>query len=232
MLSLKTTFRRPIVSALGILLVVSMTAFLSVGIGQAYAANNTLATIEDKFTTVALMTEKFRNQSNVTLQFGDITKTQVTRQFPEKVIDFLDELPEKYPDMVKEVSSAGLASAYIPSLTVDFFTDHSFEDSVEKKNYTAPWARPSGTPYCCAMFEIELTEIGEPFSEESYMEITADQTKAVFETEYRSQLKGKITSVVALHEGFDDPTGRELQVNLHVKNFEAFEALDLKLGEK
>ena len=45
MLSLKTTFRRPIVSALGILLVVSMTAFLSVGIGQAYAANNTLATI-------------------------------------------------------------------------------------------------------------------------------------------------------------------------------------------
>ena len=232
MLSLKTTFRRPIVSALGILLVVSMTAFLSVGIGQAYAANNTLATIEDKFTTVALMTEKFRNQSNVTLQFGDVTKTQVTRQFPEKVIDFLDELPEKYPDMVKEVSSAGLASAYIPSLTVDFFTDHSFEDSVEKKNYTAPWARPSGTPYCCAMFEIELTEIGEPFSEESYMEITADQTKAVFETEYRSQLKGKITSVVALHEGFDDPTGRELQVNLHVKNFEAFEALDLKLGEK
>lgn len=232
MLSLKTTFRRPIVSALGILLVVSMTAFLSVGIGQAYAANNTLATIEDKFTTVALMTEKFRNQSNVTLQFGDVTKTQVTRQFPEKVIDFLDELPEKYPDMVKEVSSAGLASAYIPSLTVDFFTDHSFEDSVEKKNYTAPWARPSGTPYCCAMFEIELTEIGEPFSEESYMEITEDQTKAVFETEYRSQLKGKITSVIALHEGFDDPTGRELQVNLHVKNFEAFEALDLKLGEK
>ena len=93
MLSLKTTFRRPIVSALGILLVVSMTAFLSVGIGQAYAANNTLATIEDKFTTVALMTEKFRNQSYVTLQFGDVTKTQVTRQFPEKVIDFLDEMP-------------------------------------------------------------------------------------------------------------------------------------------
>ena len=232
MLSLKTTFRRPIVSALGILLVVSMTAFLSVGIGQAYAANNTLATIEDKFTTVALMTEKFRNQSNVTLQFGDVTQTQVTRQFPEKVIDFLDEMPSKYPDMVKEVSSAGLASAYIPSLTVDFFTDHSFENSVEKKNYTAPWARPSGTPYCCAMFEIELTEIGEPFSEENYMEITADQTKAVFETEYRSQLKGKITSVIALHEGFDDPTGRELWVNLHVKNFEAFEALDLKLGEK
>ena len=232
MLSLKNALRRPIVSLLGILLVVSMTAFLSVGIGQAYAANNTLATIEDKFTTVALMTEKFRNQSNVTLQFGDITKTQVTRQFPEKVIDFLEELPEKYPDLVKEVSSAGLASAYIPSLTVDFFADHSYEESVAKKNPTGAWARPHGTPYCSAVFEIELTEIGEPFSEESYMEITADQTKAVFETEYRSQLKGKITSVVALHEGFDDPTGRELQVNLHVKNFEAFEALDLKVGEK
>ena len=59
MLSIKTTFRRPIVSALGILLVVSMTAFLSVGIGQAYVANETLNSIEYNFTTVALMTSKF-----------------------------------------------------------------------------------------------------------------------------------------------------------------------------
>ena len=232
MLSIKNAIRRPIVSMLGILLVVSMTAFLSVGIGQAYVANNTLKSIEDNFTTVALMAEKFRNQSNVTLQFGDVTKTQVTRQFPENVVEFLEELPEKYPDLVKEVSSPGLASAYIPALTVDFFTDHSYEDSVEKKSYTAPWARPSGTPYCCAIFEIELTEIGEPFAEEKYVEITKDQTKAVFETEYRAQLKGNITSVVALHEGFDDPTGRVLSINLHVKNFEELEKLDLKLGEK
>lgn len=232
MISLKTTLRRPIVSLLGILLVVSMTAFLSVGIGQAYVANNTLKSIEDNFTTVALMTEKFRNQSNVTLQFGDITKTQVTRQFPEKVINFLDEMPSKYPDMVKEVSSPGLASAYIPSLTVDFFADHSYEESVAKKSPTGAWARPHGTPYCCAMFEIELTEIGEPFVEENYMEITADQTKAVFETETRSQLKGKITSVIALHEGFDDPTGRVISINLHIKNLETFEALGLKVGEK
>ncbi len=232
MLSIKNALRRPIVSALGILLVVSMTAFLSVGIGQAYVANNTLKSIEDNFTTVALMTEKFRNQSNVTLQFGDRTQTQVTRQFPEKVVEFLEELPEKYPEIIKEVSSPGLASAYIPSLTVDFFTDHSYEDSVAKKNYTAAWARPHGTPYCCAVFEIELTEIGEPFAEETFIKITEDQTKAMYETEYRAQLKGNITSAVALHEGFDDPTGRELSINLHVGNLEALDALALKVGEK
>ena len=232
MLSIKNAIRRPIVSALGILLVVSMTAFLSVGIGQAYVANNTLKSIEDNFTTVALMTEKFRNQSNVTLQFGDKTQTQVTRQFPEKVVKFLEALPEKYPELVKEVASPGLASAYIPSLTVDFFTDHSYEESVAKKNPTGAWSRPHGTPYCCAIFEIVLTEIGEPFAEENYIEISDDQTYAVYETEYRSQLKGNITSVIALHEGFDDPTGRELQVNLHVESFEAFDALGLKLGEK
>lgn len=232
MLSIKNALRRPIVSALGILLVVSMTAFLSVGIGQAYVANNTLNSIEDNFTTVALMTEKYRNQSNVTLQFGDITKTQVTRQFPEKVTEFLEALPEKYPEIVKEVSSPGLASAYIPSLTVDFFSDHSYEDSVAKKNSTGAWARPHGTPYTCAVFEIELTEIGEPFAEEGFIDITEDQTKAVFETEYRVQLEGNITSVVALHEGFDDPTGRVLSVNLHIKNYEELEALGIKVGEK
>ena len=232
MLSIKNAIRRPIVSALGILLVVSMTAFLSVGIGQAYVANNTLKSIEDNFTTVALMTEKFRNQSNVTLQFGDKTQTQVTRQFPEKVVKFLEALPEKYPELVKEVASPGLASAYIPSLTVDFFADHSYEESVAKKNPTGAWSRPHGTPYCCAIFEIVLTEIGEPFAEENFIEISDDQTYAVYETEYRSQLKGNITSVIALHEGFDDPTGRELQVNLHVESFEAFDALGLKLGEK
>ena len=232
MLSLKNTLRRPVVSALGILLVVSMTAFLSVGIGQAYVANNTLKSIEDNFTTVALMTDKFRNQSNVTLQFGDITKTQVTRQFPEKVVEFLEELPEKYPDLVKEVASPGFASAYIPSLTVDFFTDHPCEESVVKKNPTGAWPRPQGTPYTCAVFEIELTEIGEPAIDENFIEITEDQAKAVFETETIAKIKGKITSVVALHEGFDDPMGLDLQINLHVKNPEAFEALDLKIGEK
>ena len=232
MLSIKTALRRPVVSALGILLVVSMTAFLCVGVGQASVANNTLQSIEDNFTTVALMTEKFRNQSNVTLQFGDVTQTQVTRQFPENVVEFLEELPEKYPEIVKEVSSPGLASAYIPSLTVDFFTDHPYEESVAKKSPTGAWARPHGTPYTCAVFEIELTEIGEPFEEDDFIEITDDQTKAMFETEYRVQLKGNITSVIALHEGFDDPTGRVLSVNLHIKNFEELEALGLTLGEK
>ena len=232
MLSIKNALRRPIVSLLGILLVVSMTAFLSVGIGQAYVANNTLESIEDKFTTVALMTEKYRNQSSITLQFGDKMQTQVTRQFPDKVIEFLDEMTEKYPDMVKGVSSPGLASAYIPSLSVDFFADHSYEESVAKKNPTGAWSRPHGTPYCCAVFEIVLTDIGEVFQEENFIEITEDQTKALYETENRVQLEGTITSVIALHEGFDDPTGRKLSVNLHFKDLASLEALDLKLGEK
>lgn len=232
MLSIKNALRRPIVSALGILLVVSMTAFLSVGIGQAYVANNTLKSIEDNFTTVALMTEKFRNQSNVTLQFGNQTETQVTRQFPQKVTDFLAEMPEKYADIVKIVSSPGLASAYIPSLTLDFFTHHSYEESVAKLNYTGAWPRPHGTPYNCAVFEVKLTEIGTPALKESFIEITDDQTRAVYETEIRVPLKGTITSVIALHEGFNDPTNRDLEVSLHVKNIEEFEALGLKLGEK
>ena len=231
MLSIKNAIRRPIVSALGILLVVSMTAFLSVGIGQAYVANNTVNSIEYNFTTVALMTSKYRNQESVFLQFGDQTSTYTPRQFPEKLREWLSEAPDKYPDIVKEVSSPGLASAYIPSLNVDFFTDHSYEESVAKVSFSGAWPRPQGVPYTCGVLEIRLTEIGEPSQRETYIEYVDNLTKKKNETETTVQLKGIITSVIALHDGFNDPTNRDITVSLHVRNVEEFEALDLKIGE-
>ena len=232
MLSIKTTFRRPIVSALGILLVVSMTAFLSVGIGQAYVANETLNSIEYNFTTVALMTSKFRNGNSAILKFGDRTVNYIPRQFPEKVTDFLAELPEKYPDMVKAISSPGLASAYIPTLTIDSFAEHSYEESVAQKSPTGAWARPYGTPYSCGVLEIKLTEIGEPTQNDKYIEIVDDMTKQKNEIETVVQLKGVVTSVIALHAGFNDPTNRDITVSMHIRNVKELESLDLKVGEK
>ena len=93
MLSIKNAIRRPIVSLLGIMLVVSMTGLLSFGIGQAYVADNQLKSIEEEFATDGLTTDKCRNQSTATLQFGDITETQFKRQFPVKVVIFLSEFP-------------------------------------------------------------------------------------------------------------------------------------------
>ena len=231
MLSIKTTLRRPIVSVLGILLIISMTAFLSVGIGQAIVAKDTLDSFEDNFTTVALVTGKFRQDYRQMFKFGDQTFSVMQRTLPEEISNWLDGAVKEYPDIVKAVSTPGLASAYIPDLEVDFYTDHPYEGSIVNVNGQAAYPRPYGMPYNCAVLEFELSEIGKITQKETNIGLV-DMTKAIFETETFVQLEGKVTTVVALNEGYGDLTGRNITLSVKIVNSEAIETLGLKAGEK
>ena len=231
MLSIKTALRRPIVSLLGILLVVSMTAFLSVGIGQAIMAKDTLNSFENNFTTVALISGKFRQDYRKTYKFGDKTFSVIQRTIPEEISNWLDSMTKEHPDIVKDISSPGLASAYIPDLEVDFYTDHPYEGSIVSVSATAAYPRPYGMPYNCVVLEFKLSEIGDITTKETNLGLV-DNTRASFETETFVQLKGVVTTVVECNEGYGDLTNRSIILSVKIRNPEALENLDLKTGEK
>ncbi|MBO5702706.1 MAG: ABC transporter permease [Clostridia bacterium] len=233
MLSIKNAFRRPIVSVLGILLVVAMVAFSCVAIGQASVATNTLNTLDENFTTIALITAKYRKSENFTWQGGgkDFTINATTSQLPEEVKNWLSEMPNDNTDTVKAVASPGLASAYIPDLEVDFFAEHDYEDSMAHRDPLAPYPSPAGAPYTCAVLEFKLNHIGEPTQTYVPLQIVGN---AVTQVEKRTNilLQGRITSAVGLHDGYKNPTGYYITVNLPLQNLEEFEGLDLTAGEK
>lgn len=233
MISIKNAFRRPIVSALGILLVVAMTALFSVAIGQARAAKNTLSSLDENFTTIALITAKYRRPEEFTWQGGgtDSTINSATSQLPEEVKNWLSEMPSNNTETVKAVASPGLASAYIPDLEVDFFAEHDHDDSMAHRDPQAQCPSPAGAPYTCAVLEFMLTDIGEPTQIYVPIQIVGN---TVTQVELRTNilLQGRITSAVGLHYGYKDPTGYYITVNLPLENLEEFETLDLTAGEK
>ena len=94
----------------------------------------------------------------------------------------------EHPDIVKSVSSSVLASAYISSLHHDNYTHHQHFISTDYLT------RISYSPYDRAVFEITLTEV-------------KDGDDGVL-------LRGVIDSVVALEEGYSDPTGFEAEITV------------------
>ena len=94
----------------------------------------------------------------------------------------------EHPDIVKSVSSSVLASAHISALHHDNYTDHLHYISTDYLT------RISYTPYDRAVFEITLTDIDEG--------------------EGGLLLRGVIDSVVALEEGYSDPTGFEAEISV------------------
>lgn len=231
MLSLKNALRRPLVSLLGILLVASMTAFLCIGIGQAIVAKDTLVSFDDAFTTVALVSGKFRQDYSGRYTFGEQSFSVIQRTLPEEVSNWFDGVAKTYPDIIKAVASPGLASAYIPELEVDFHTAHPYAGSIVSVQGTAPYPRPYCMPYNCAVLEFELSGVGTAKQKESFLELV-DETVALFETETTVQLKGKVTRVIGLHKGYSDPEGLDITITMKVRSAEALEALGLRKGEK
>lgn len=105
----------------------------------------------------------------------------------------------EHPDIVKSVSSSVLASAHIGSLRHDNFTDHLHYITTDYLT------RITYSPYDRAVLEITLTGIDE--GEDGLL------------------LRGVIDTVIALEEGYSDPTGFEAEIS--VGNFPAS---DFELG--
>lgn len=233
MQSFKDAIRRPIVSAMGILLIIAMTILVCVSVGQAGVAKNVLRGFDDSFTTVALLTAKYQQpEESYEQQFdGNYYTWYVPTQLPEEVKNWLSKMPSENTDIVKAVSSPGLASAYIPNLEVDVFVDHNYENSICYLDPWAPYPSPYGVPYTCAILEFELSEIEEP--QQDYLILQRDgKTIQQVEQIISVQMKGKITSVVALHDGYEDPTNYNIIVYLTAPSIEALESFNLILGER
>lgn len=107
MKAIKQLLRQPIKAVAGILLVVIAVAVLCVCAGQSIAARET---------------EERLNQSFLTLAFP---KSNISMQ---DQIQWAENYAVEHPEIVETISSAGLASAYVPELTIDNWSRYWHKD--------------------------------------------------------------------------------------------------------
>ncbi len=246
MKSFRQLFRQPIKLIAGLVLMTMAAAVVCICVGQALAARNTAKELDKQFTTVALPKGEGGFDEN-----GYVRKEI---QLPAKLPEWLEEVAQSNPEIVKTVANHGLLSASIPELTPlnythgPFISEHYSEGNRRFYRYDP---ETDGRPYSSAMFVITLDEVPEAVELFVDNRFTLDQARSAknFGTQqlfldwavelgdnirsagYTVTLSGTITEVVSLQEGFRDPTGMTARLELSFPTLGNYEALNLEAGQ-
>lgn len=215
--------RRPGKTILGVILVALAGVLLCVSLGQYYAGRQMEARIQKEYTTVALPTGKYKSQEVLDENGNKIGMRYLSSQPPE-VSSFLGSLAERYPSIVEGVRQHGFVSGYCQSLTPVNYMDTAI--SAWGDGLTGL----DNAPYTCAVLEISIEEISplRPYMTEDL--IWGDENPEDYGVAI--DVKGTVLEACALAPGYENPTGRTIQIELRVENEEAFDALGLEIGKK
>ena len=231
---LRQQFRSPIRNIASVLLLTILVAALCIGVGQQQAALSAEKSVSELYTTVALPVP---NVQKLWIS-GGMTQFQYTSKLlTQEQQNMIDQLLAENSALVKTVSNTGLASAYIPQLQPDMYTDHDYRYSYVKSDALHP--ADDGAPYCCAMLEVELQSVSDRVKHKVdarengllTMGKTAQWSEEL-KTYYSVVVTGKIKSVVGLQPDFPDPTGYTAKLILMLPNEEALQELQLQIGQR
>lgn len=186
MKSLKQLIRQPLKSISGIMLSAIAVALFCVVVSQTLAARDTERALADTFMTVALPETGAKNAQET-----------------------IDGLIEENPDIITEDHYNGLASAWIPELTVDNYTQHLYQynSSTNNQFYQPSYMASHST----AIFEVSIT---------SHADVTVRP-----EGDGTVTLTAEVIKCLGLEEDYKDPVGRQLNINLSNENAAVLEEI-------
>lgn len=220
MKTIRQLLRQPVKAFFGVVLIALLVAILTICVGQSVSAKKTEERLDDLFLTVALPTTNYNGMS---------------RKLPEEISLFLDSLDTDYPDVIRAVSAPGLASAYIPQLKPDMYTNHTSYFGWETGTdgvISMMASSPVGVPYSCAMLEVRLEENLGKTPPIAWDLGTQDDWMLDAFIYYSINIRATVLGVIGLNEGFPELTDRTITLTLMLPDEQAFNALDLQMGER
>lgn len=213
MKSVRQILRQPVKLVVGVLLMALAGGVLCASVSQYFSAVVTRRQVENTYTTVGLPTTEY---NKTVIEVDGMSTVAYTVDLPWEIYSFLTDLAQSNPDLIKGITQCGLNSAWCPDLSPLNVTQAGLlPDNGDGQSYVRT------DPYTGAVLAVELTEIGE---------MTAALEGGAERCGYAVSLTGVITQVVALEEGYDDPTGRTLHITLRIDAPEALDALKLEVG--
>lgn len=207
--SIRQLLRQPIRTLTGIAMTAAAVAVLCVCLGQYLTAGGMEQSLEEIYTTGALLTAK--SQIVSLNQYGESVLAQ---RIPDEVNEWLDGFIKEHSDMVLADLRPGLSSAFIPELTIDNYT--RYKSATGKNDNRQFETSPQGTPYTGAVLAVTLLEISEP---------TWVYYGRLSDGEER--WKAVVDEVICLEEGYHNPVGYTIYLTMSQE-----EATDLKAGDR
>ena len=213
---MKQLLRQPIKTAVGVIIVALAFAILVTCVGQYTATDLSRENLDDRYTTIGLLSDAYFWEEI------DRGRKHLSK-LPEKTQEWVDSLVLNHSDIVKELSSTGLVSAYIPGLNIDNFSS-SMNSGYKMGFYN------EGYPYRCAMMTVTLTKISDVAGDTIIRRESSFGTQELqLDTTYLCL--GTVESVIGLEQGFDSPVGKTILLYVKVFHPEDFDALNLQVGQ-
>ena len=214
--------RQPVKSLLLLLLVFLASAMLVICVGQYTAAGLTRANLDDRYDTVALLSDEY---------FWEKTPGgQAHSPFlPEDIQSWVDNTLATRKDLVKEESYTQMYSAYIPGVAPDNFSQHENGGYLDSSNMEIIGA---GYPYRCAMLEVTLTAVGTEIMEKTKSYGTPEGEMQTFRTSITLLCAGRIEKVLGLEQGFASPVGSTIALLIRCYDEENLAAMELEPGNR
>ena len=214
--------RQPVKSLLLLLLVFLASAMLVICVGQYTAAGLTRANLDDRYDTVALLSDEY---------FWEKTPGgQAHSPFlPEDIQSWVDNTLATRKDLVKEESHTQVYSAYIPGVAPDNFSQYENGGYLDSSNMEIIGA---GYPYRCAMLEVTLTAVGTEIMEKTKSYGTPEGEMQTFRTSITLLCAGRIEKVLGLEQGFASPVGSTIALLIRCYDEEDLAAMELEPGNR
>lgn len=214
--------RQPVKSLLLLLLVFLASAMLVICVGQYTAAGLTRANLDDRYDTVALLSDEY---------FWEKTPGgQAHSPFlPEDIQSWVDNTLATRKDLVKEESHTQVYSAYIPGVAPDNYSQYENGGYLDGYNIETIGA---GYPYRCAMLEVTLTAVGTEIMEKTKSYGTPEGEMQTFRTSITLLCAGRIEKVLGLEQGFASPVGSTIALLIRCYDEEDLAAMELEPGNR
>ena len=214
--------RQPVKTLFLLLLVFLASAMLVICVGQYTAAGLTRANLDDRYDTVALLSDEY---------FWEKTPGgQAHSPFlPEDIQSWVDNTLATRKDLVKEESYTQMYSAYIPGVAPDNFSQHENGGYLDSSNMEIIGA---GYPYRCAMLEVTLTAVGTEIMEKTKSYGTPEGEMQTFRTSITLLCAGRIEKVLGLEQGFASPVGSTIALLIRCYDEEDLAAMELEPGNR
>lgn len=208
--------RQPGKSLAGLLLCTLAAAILVIGGGQYYATALTRANLNDRYDTLALVSDEYlwERYEGGAIQFLSL---------PDEYQEWVSEVIRTRSDLVKGESWSGGLSACIPGMAPDNFSRHEEGEYLEGYN--------DGNPYRCAVFEVTLAKVGTmPY--EDVVSFSRGDSDEEFKVRYSISwfCTGTIERAIGLEQGYASPVGKTIALKVTVWDEDAMEALQLEEG--
>lgn len=228
--SFRQLLRRPLKALLGLLLVTLAAAVFVTCIGQYISVGRFRQEVEESYSAVACPTDEAK-RTTYSVKDGYLDDNDMEPDLWE----LLQDQAAREGGLVKALSSTRLYTAYLPEVTPLNYTDHW---NAAYNTYDNSGNMLRGVPYTGAMLAVRLTgmdpelesERGQTISipseesEDGWMTYTAP-TPVILHCE------GVVEEVIALQEGFRDPTGCRIELDVTVWDEEELAALGLEMGQ-